>query len=395
VKDALDTAGVLTQRGSPIFKGHVPTTDATAVARMKAAGAILLAKTNVPEFAYWTETDNLLTGRTNNPWNLERTPGGSSGGESAAIAAGLSPLGLGSDVAISLRGPAAHTGIVAIKATHGRIPATGHWPKVPRRFWHVGPMARSVRDVALAYSLLAGPDGVDGYATSPLTLDAGVGAQSDRPIRVGVLVEPGFGLVDADVAATVQAAASALAQFGVIVEPVRIPVLEQVDALDVFWKLQEMESKPEFFKATAGHEDQIFKYVQAVYDTPDTSIRDFVEAEQQAERLRDGFAAFPTVRRAAVSGHDGARACARRDRTCDRWSDGPGSTCYAGDRSVQRDRVAGVVATVWEQPGGIADRGTVGLTVASGVHDTAPCSVARNCQPGSGFSSQAVCPYWQ
>lgn len=292
VKDALDTAGVLTQRGSPIFKGHVPTTDATAVARIKAAGAIVLAKTNVPEFAYWTETDNLLTGRTNNPWNLERTPGGSSGGESAAIAAGMSPLGLGSDVAISLRGPAAHTGIVAIKATHGRIPATGHWPKVPRRFWHVGPMARSVRDVALAYSLLAGPDGFDGYAASPLTLDAGVGAMSDRPIRVGVLVEPGFGLVDADVAATVQAAGSALVQFGVIVEPVRIPVLEQVDALDVFWKLQEMESKPEFLKVTAGHEDQIFKYVQAVYDTPDTSIRDFVEAEQQAERLRDGFAAY-------------------------------------------------------------------------------------------------------
>jgi aspartyl-tRNA(Asn)/glutamyl-tRNA(Gln) amidotransferase subunit A len=109
----------LTQHGSPIFKGRIPATDATTVARLKRAGAILLAKTNLPEFSYSIETDNLLTGRTNNPWDLDRTPGGSSGGESAAIAAGLSPLGLGSDLAISVRGPAAHTGIVGLKATHG------------------------------------------------------------------------------------------------------------------------------------------------------------------------------------------------------------------------------------------------------------------------------------
>ena len=138
VKDSIDTAGVLTQRGSPIFKGRIPETDATSVARLKSAGAILLAKTNLPEFSYSTESDNLLTGRSNNPWNLDRTPGGSSGGESAAIAAGMSPLGLGTDLAISVRGPAAHTGIVALKATHGRVPMTGIWPRVPRRFWHAG-----------------------------------------------------------------------------------------------------------------------------------------------------------------------------------------------------------------------------------------------------------------
>nr|WP_307818898.1 amidase family protein [Streptomyces sabulosicollis] len=103
------------------------------------------AKTNLPESSYWTETDNLITGRSLNPWDHERTPGASSGGKSAAIAAGMSPLGLGSDVAISVRGPAHDTGIVALKATRGRIPATGHWPEVPRRSGHVGPMARSVR----------------------------------------------------------------------------------------------------------------------------------------------------------------------------------------------------------------------------------------------------------
>jgi aspartyl-tRNA(Asn)/glutamyl-tRNA(Gln) amidotransferase subunit A len=292
VKDSIDTAGLPTQRGSPIFKGRIPAADATTVARMKSAGGIVMAKTNLPEFSYWIETDNLLTGRTNNPWNLDRTPGGSSGGESAAIAAGMSPIGLGSDVAISLRGPAAHTGIIALKATHGRIPMSGLWPRAPRRFWHVGPMARSVRDIGMAYSLLAGPDGLDGYATMPLKIDAGIGVAPERPLRIGWLVEPGFGPVDTDVAATVKAAADALESLGVAVEPVSIPVLEQIDAVDVFWKLQQMESKPAFLKATAGHEDQIFKYVKAVYDTPDTSIGDFVAAEQQVEKMRDGYAAY-------------------------------------------------------------------------------------------------------
>jgi aspartyl-tRNA(Asn)/glutamyl-tRNA(Gln) amidotransferase subunit A len=291
-KDSIDTAGVMTQRGSPIFKGRIPETDATSVARLKSAGAILLAKTNLPEFSYSTETDNLLTGRSNNPWNLDRTPGGSSGGESAAIAAGLSPLGLGSDLAISIRGPAAQTGIIGLKATHGRIPMTGLWSRAPRRFWHVGPMARSVRDIALAYSLLAGPDGADGFSTSPLKFDAGVGASPGRPLRVGWLVEPGFGPIDAEVAATVQAAAEALHGAGVIVEPVRIPALERDNSLDVFNRLHVMEMKPAFKEATAGHENEMFKISKGMLATPDTLMADFIEAEQAAERLRDGFAEY-------------------------------------------------------------------------------------------------------
>src|SRR6201985_3391813 len=191
VKDGIDTAGVLTQRGSPIFKGRIAQTDATAVPRLKAAGGMVIAKTNPPEFSYSVETDNLLTGRTNNPWNLDYTPGGSSGGESAAIAAGMSPLGLGSDLSISTRGPAAHTGIVGLKATHGRVPATGHWPRVPRRLWHIGPMARSVRDVALAYSLLTGPDGADGFSTLAPSIDTGIG-KSSRPLRVGWMTSDFF-----------------------------------------------------------------------------------------------------------------------------------------------------------------------------------------------------------
>jgi aspartyl-tRNA(Asn)/glutamyl-tRNA(Gln) amidotransferase subunit A len=146
-----------------------------------------------------------------------------------------------------------------------------------------------VRDIALAYSLLAGPDGADGYSTSPLKLDTGMETTRERPLRVDWLVEPGFGLVDEDIAITVEAAAEELKDVGIVVEAVRIPVLEQIDAIDVFWKLQEMEAKPDFLEVTTGHEDVIFKYVQAVYDSLETSMADFVHAEQQAERLRDGF----------------------------------------------------------------------------------------------------------
>lgn len=292
-KDSIDTAGVLTQRGSPIFKGRRPDVDATSVARLKKAGGILLAKTNLPEFSYWIESDNLLSGRSNNPWDLTRTPGGSSGGESAAIAAGMSPLGLGTDLAISVRGPAAQTGITSMKATHGRVPMTGIWPRAPRRFWHVGPMARSVGDIALAFSQLVGPDGKDAFATSTVPFDAGIGRQPSRPLRVGWMVGPGFGPVDPEVAATVKAAADALANIGVVVEAVGIPALERDFALDVFNKLHVMEMKPAFAEATAGRSrNELYKMAKTMLSLSDTSMKDYIEAEQAAERIRGGYADY-------------------------------------------------------------------------------------------------------
>jgi aspartyl-tRNA(Asn)/glutamyl-tRNA(Gln) amidotransferase subunit A len=295
VKDSIDTAGVLTQRGSPIFKGRLPEEDATSVARMKKAGGVLLAKTNLPEFSYWIESDNLLSGRSNNPWDLDRTPGGSSGGESAAIAAGMSPIGLGTDLAISVRGPAAQTGITSMKATHGRLPMTGIWPRAPRRFWHVGPMARSVRDIALAFSQLAGPDGKDAFSSSTTLFDTGTGRQPSRQLRVGWMVGPGFGPVDPEVTATVKAAAEALKDIGVFIEHVGIPALERDFALDVFNRLHVMEMKPAFEEATAGRrEDELYKMAKTMLSLPDTSMKDYIDAEQAAERLRDGYADYFT-----------------------------------------------------------------------------------------------------
>jgi aspartyl-tRNA(Asn)/glutamyl-tRNA(Gln) amidotransferase subunit A len=293
VKDSIDTANVLTQRGSPIFKGRTPDRDATSIARLKKAGGILLAKTNLPEFSYGIESDNLLTGRTKNPWNLELTPGGSSGGESAAIAAGMSPLGLGTDLAISVRGPAAHTGIVSLKATHGRVPMTGIWPREPRRFWHVGPMARSIRDLSLAFAQLAGPDGQDGYSSSAVPLDNGIGSSNKRRLRVGWLVEPGFGPVDRETSATVQAAAEALKGLGHTVESVRIPALEHDFALDVFTRLHILEMKPGFVETTAGRSaNEIGDMARFMLSLPNTPAADYIDAAQAAERLKDGYAEY-------------------------------------------------------------------------------------------------------
>jgi len=293
VKDSIDTAKVLTQRGSPIFRGRTPETDATSVARMKKAGALLLAKTNLPEFSYGIESDNLLSGRTNNPWNLDLTPGGSSGGESAAIAAGMSPLGLATDLAISVRGPAAHTGVVSLKATHGRVPMTGIWPREPRRFWHVGPMARSIRDLSLAFSQLVGPDGQDGYSSSAISFDNGIGISNKRPLRVGWLVGPGFGPIDPETASTVEAAAEALIDFGHIVESVRIPALERDFGLDVFSRLHVLEMKPGVVKTTAGRsENEIGDMARFMLGLPDTPAADYIDAVQGAERLKDGYAEY-------------------------------------------------------------------------------------------------------
>jgi aspartyl-tRNA(Asn)/glutamyl-tRNA(Gln) amidotransferase subunit A len=205
----------------------------------------------------------------------------------------MSPLGLGTDLAISIRGPAAQTGITSLKPTHGRIPMTGIWPRAPRRFWHVGPMARSVRDIALAYSLMVGPDGADAFATSTIAFDNGVGTTPSGPLRVGWLIEPGFGPIDPEVAATVRTAAEALHGKGVIVEEVRIPALERDFALDVFSRLHVMEMKPAFEEATAGRrDDELYLMAKTMLGLPDTSMKDFIEAEQAADRLRDGFAEY-------------------------------------------------------------------------------------------------------
>ena len=178
VKDLVPTKGVRTTFGTPLFRDNVPAEDAPIVARLKAAGAIMLGKTNTPTFGWIGITDNLLFGATRNPWDLERTPNGSSGGAAAAVAAGLGPLAVGTDGGGSIRKPAAFCGIFGHKPSHGRIPVHPHGTT-----WSVsvvGPMTRTVRDAALMMNVCAGPDERD-----PTSLPAD-GVDYVKALRGGV-----------------------------------------------------------------------------------------------------------------------------------------------------------------------------------------------------------------
>ena len=164
VKDIIETAGLLTTAGYPPLKDHIPSEDATTVARMRAAGAIIFAKTNTPKLAGDYQTNNPLFGKTNNPWDLERTVGGSSGGSAGAVAAGFSPLDLGSDIGGSIRLPSHYCGVYGFMPTDRRVSTAGHLPPLPgqsnyiRHMLRIGPLARCVEDLQLCFSLIAGAD---------------------------------------------------------------------------------------------------------------------------------------------------------------------------------------------------------------------------------------------
>jgi aspartyl-tRNA(Asn)/glutamyl-tRNA(Gln) amidotransferase subunit A len=312
IKDSLDTAGVRTTRGSRLFADHVPARDATVVSRLVAAGGIPLAKTNVPEFVLWWETDNLVFGRTVNPWNRERTSGGSSGGEAAAIAAGLSPFGIGSDLGGSIRLPAAFCGVAGLKPTHGRVPTTGHWPETLLPYMHVGFLARSVRDISLALSVASGPDGADPYAMPvppPAALD---GSEPAGRLRVGVLADRGFGPVDAGVLDAVRSAVSWLEELGCAVEEVEIPGVENNDWNVASLTLYSGGGSLFMRRTIAGREDDLHPFLQRRLSSRVDSIDDYVAAEDAVGELRADVERFfadhdvllcPTVTRPA-HGHD-------------------------------------------------------------------------------------------
>jgi len=166
IKDNVAIAGLPLANGSAAFLDAVPPADAVVVQRIRQAGAIIIGKTNLPEFAHKVVTDSPAFGTTRNPWNLERSPGGSSGGASAALAAGVAPLAVGTDGGGSIRCPASCTGVVGLKATLGLIPQETA-PDAFASFFLCGPMARTVADTALLLSVMAGPDGADPFSISP------------------------------------------------------------------------------------------------------------------------------------------------------------------------------------------------------------------------------------
>jgi amidase len=232
VKSSIATAGYKCEIGSLNHKDEIPREDAVVVARLRAAGALLLGTTNCPEFLMAYETDNLLHGQTRNPWDLERTPGGSSGGESAAIAAGMSAAGLGSDSGGSVRVPAEFTGICSLKPTPGRIPRRGHLPPCVGPFatlGAIGPMARTMADLEMMFRTLSGQDDAD-PASPPVALRE-VNESDLRKNTIGFFEDDGLTPVTAETRSAVRASAAALRDAGFRVEPFRPRTLEALRKL--------------------------------------------------------------------------------------------------------------------------------------------------------------------
>jgi amidase len=223
IKDSFDTAGIVTTAGTVGWRERVPELDATVVDRLKAAGGILLGKTNTPEFTWSDETDNDVYGRTSNPYDVRRTPGGSSGGAAAIVAAGGSPFDIGSDTGDSIRQPAHVCGIAGIKPTSGRVPRTGHWPSFRglfQSFTQLGPLTRRVEDLELILPIIAGPDGIDPYVPPvPLRATRGMDVAG---LRVALFTDNGIRTPTAATIEAVTAAANSLSGAGAHVEE-RVP----------------------------------------------------------------------------------------------------------------------------------------------------------------------------
>ena len=235
IKSSIEVTGMKCEAGSKLREGFVAPKDAPLVSRLRNAGAIILGTTNTPELLMAWETDNLLYGRTNNPWDLSRTSGGSSGGEAAAIAAGCSAGGVGSDGGGSIRVPAHFSGICGLKPTPGRIPATGHFPTSVGPFallGVVGPMARTVSDLKVLFEVMQGPDDGD---PSAAPVPVRWPSRSDlKKLRIGYFEDDERTPVTAETRATVRAAAEALKRAGFRVEPFHPEGLEQ--ARQLWWQ---------------------------------------------------------------------------------------------------------------------------------------------------------------
>jgi len=289
VKSSIATRGLKCEIGSLLHEGEIPNEDAVVVARMRAAGALILGTTNCPEFLMAYETDNLLHGRTANPWDLTRSPGGSSGGEAAAIAAGMSAAGLGSDSGGSVRVPAHFTGICSLKPTPGRVPGRGHLPPCVGPFstlGAIGPMARTIADVALLFRLLSGQDLADPAGARVELREPGL--DELRANRIGYFEDDGLVPVTAETRAAVHSAAGALREAGFTVEPFRPRTLE---ALRKLWWTFFVQCGALFYApGIAGREDElspIFKeFLGIAAGAPALTAAELLNAWAELDLLR-------------------------------------------------------------------------------------------------------------
>jgi Asp-tRNA(Asn)/Glu-tRNA(Gln) amidotransferase A subunit family amidase len=291
LKSSLDVANWPCPAGSQLRKSHIPSTDAPLAQRLKSASAILLGNTNTPENLMCYETDNALQGRTSNPWNLEYSAGGSSGGEAAAIASGCSAGGVGSDGGGSIRVPAHFCGIVGLKPTPGRVPATGHFPPSDGAFpWLgvVGPMARTVADVRALFEVLRGPDPGDPLSAA-IAPPPSLSGKSVNSLRIGILETSALGLFTPETDTAVQNAATALTKRGFHLEPIELRELPQ--ALDRWWFFFG-PTVAHLFRATisAANESQLSpqfrEYLAAAEADPQPTLDHLINSCAARDRIR-------------------------------------------------------------------------------------------------------------
>ncbi len=302
IKSCIDVQGFRCEAGSRLRAGYVAARDATVVARLRSAGAIIIGNTSTPEALVAYHTDNKLQGRTSNPWDTKRTAGGSSGGEAAAVASGMSAGGIGSDGGGSIRVPAHFCGICGLKPTPGRIPATGHYPPCGGPFsliGVVGPLARTVEDLQLLLEVTSGYDPRD-PVSSPLF--APVQYDGDpRTLRIGFYDDDGYSPPTSEIRAAVRAAASALADNGFEVERFRPTGLERARELwfTLFVEAIGMVLAP----MVRGHEDEISsntsEYLAFAARQPVLSgerlLNTLLERDSLRSRVLDQMENFPVL----------------------------------------------------------------------------------------------------
>ena len=288
VKDNLVVAGLRTTWGTRGLAGNLADRDELPVARLRATGAVIVGKTNVPEFTLEGYTANPLFGVTRNPWNLLNTPGGSSGGAVAGCAAGLFPLGLCTDGGGSIRRPAAHTGLVGLKPSIGAIARGGGLPSLLLDLEVVGPIARTVDDAALLFDALRGPDAGDraSLAARPMP-------QQPRALRVLAVTTLDDAPVDAQIKASFEHATRVVAQLGHSVQ--RGPLALDLRAVDAFWPIIGQVSLARLFAAQPELRDGASdKYVERAAQGERIGAALFLEGIEAIARFRREAAALFT-----------------------------------------------------------------------------------------------------
>jgi Asp-tRNA(Asn)/Glu-tRNA(Gln) amidotransferase A subunit family amidase len=292
IKASIEVAGMKCEAGTRLRAGYVAQTDAPLVERLRRAGALILGMTNTPELLMAWETDNAVYGRTNSPWDLERTPGGSSGGESAAIASGMSAGGIGSDGGGSIRVPAHFSGICGLKPTPGRIPATGHFPPSGGPFaliGVVGPMARTVDDLKVLFEVTQGPDDGDTCA-APVPLRWPTPNEL-KQLKIGYFEDDGRTPVTREIRSAVRTAADALRHAGFQVESFRPEGLEQSRILwkRFFVKMGGMLIAPMFAGREQDANPILKQFLEWSEAEPKLSEHDVIDTWIQRDMLRANF----------------------------------------------------------------------------------------------------------